>query len=192
MKQDNTMNKTLLAATLLALPLAAVPLVGHAADDLGYTWIEGDYINLDHGSDGAALRGSANIGQTGLYAFGSLSRSDLGDAGDGHVSGNEVGVGYHHSIAAKTDLIGELAYRNADSGSANIDGARGSVGVRSAVAERVEGFVKANYYDASDYHGDVTGTLGGQFKVNKTWGATAEAELGNGDRAYLLGVRASF
>jgi len=95
-------------------------------------------------------------------------------------------------LNARTDLIGELAYRNADTGTQNIDGLRSSVGVRGAVAGNVEGFVKANYYDLSDYNGDFTGTVGGQYKLNETWGATAEAELGNGDQAYLVGVRASF
>jgi len=184
--------ETIVKNTLLALALAAMPLAGHAADELSYNYAEVDYLNLDHGADGAALRGSVGIGKTGIYAFGQVGHTDLGDAGDGNVTSNEVGVGYHHAVAAKTDLIGEIAYRNADADHANIDGARGSFGVRSALGDRVEGFVKANYYDASDYHGDVTGTVGGQFKFGKTWGATAEAEVGNGDQAWLLGVRASF
>lgn len=44
----------------------------------------------------------------------------------------------------------------------------------------------------SDFDGDVTGTVGGQFKFNKMWGVTAEAEAGNGDQTYQVGVRASF
>jgi Ax21 family sulfation-dependent quorum factor len=180
---------------LFALAMAAaLPLSAQAEEsDLSYTHVEADYINLDHGTDGWGVRGSVAIGDSGFYGLGSYSQVNTDNiSGHSNTNSNELGVGYHHAVADKTDLIGELAYRNADNGSSNIDGARASVGVRSALAEHVEGFVKANYYDASDYHGDVTGTVGGQYKFTKTWGATAEAELGNGNQAYLLGVRASF
>lgn len=183
------MNKSLSAlAFALALPLSA-----QATDKLSYTYVEGDYLRAGHGVDGWGLRGSAALGSTGFYGLGSYSWLKA-DASPGNIDikANELGVGYHHAVAANTDVIGEVAYRNAKSDGANIDGARASVGVRSAVADHVEGFVKANYYDASDYHGDVTGTVGGQYKFNDQWGATAEAELGNGDKAWLLGVRASF
>ena len=155
--------------------------------------MEADYINLDNSTDGWGLRGSVAIGNTGLYGLGSYSWLNA-DAlpSDLDIKSNELGVGYHHALNAKTDLIGELAYRNADTGNLNIDGLRTSVGVRGALADRFEGFVKANYYDLSDYSGDFTGTVGGQYKFTDTWGATAEAELGNGDQAYLVGVRASF
>lgn len=180
--------------SLFALAVAAaLPFSVHAADTLSYNYAEANYLNLDHGTDGWGLRGSAEIGSTGLYGLGSYSwlKAD-GIAGNVDIKSNELGLGYHHALNAKTDLIGELAYRNADTGSQNIDGLRTSVGVRGALADRFEGFVKANYYDLSDYHGDFTGTVGGQYKITKAWGATAEAELGNGDTAYLVGVRASF
>jgi len=189
------LNNSIFANSLFALAVAAaLPLSAQAKDSsLSYTYVEADYLNQEHSNDGWGLRGSVNIGDSGVYALGSYSQVDL-DASPGNtdVKSNELGVGYHHAVADKTDLIGELAYRNADTGTANIDGLRTSVGVRSALADHVEGFAKANYYDFSDYHGDVTGTLGAQYKFNQTWGATAEAELGNGDQAYLVGVRASF
>lgn len=183
-----------LGKSIVALALAAaLPFSAQAADDLSYTYVEADYINLDHSNDGWGLRGSVGIANTGLYALGSYSQVDV-DAlpDDVNVKSNELGIGYHHGVGAKTDLIGEVAYRNADTGNANIDGLRSSVGVRSGLTKNFEGFLKANYYDFSDYHGDVTGTLGAQYKFTKTWGATAEAEVGDGDQAYLVGVRASF
>lgn len=183
------MNRKLLALAFAA----ALPISAQAADGLSYTWVEADYVNLDQDVDGIGLRGSFDLGNTGVYLTGSHARLEADAApGDIDVRANEVGVGYHHSLSAKTDLLGEVAYRNARSDDFNIDGARASIGVRSAIGERLEGFVKGNYYDASDYRGDATGTVGGQFKLNKTWGATAEAEIGNGDEAYLIGVRASF
>ena len=179
--------------SLFALAIAAALPFAAQATDLSYTHVEADYINLDNGADGWGLRGSAAIGDTGLYVLGGYSwlKADALPS-DVDIKSNELGLGYHHALNAKTDLIGELAYRNADTGSQNIDGLRTSVGVCAAFAERFEGFAKANYYDVSDYSGDVTGTVGGQYKFTDTWGVTAEAELGNGDQAYLVGVRASF
>ena len=179
--------------TLLVLLLAALPLAGQAADELNYNYVEADYANLDHGTDGPALRGSVDIGKTGLYVTGSYAWLNAdGTPDDFNVRAHELGLGYHYGVAANTDLIGELAYRKAEGGGSSVEGGRASVGVRSAFGKRVEGFVKGNYYEAGDYHGDATGTLGGQYKFNSTWGATAEAELGHGDQAYLVGVRASF
>lgn len=111
--------------------------------------VEADYVNLDHGIDGWGLRGSAELGSTGFYGLGSYSWTKLDAApSDLDIKSNELGIGYHHSLNANTDLL--------------------------------------------DYNGDFSGTVGGQVKLNQTWGATAEAELGNGDQAYLVGVRASF
>jgi hypothetical protein len=177
--------------TLITLALAALPFAAFAADELKYTYAEADYVNLDHGVDGPALRGSVELGKSGLYATGSYAWLDADGGVD--VRAHELGLGYHHGVGAKTDLIGEVAYRNADvGGGGNIDGARASVGVRSALGKRGEAFVKGNYYDASDYHGDATGTVGGQFKFTDRWGVTGEVEAGNGDKAYGVGVRASF
>lgn len=194
-EKEIVLNKSTIANSIFALAIAAaLPLSAQAADkDLSYTYVEADYLNLEHSSEGWGLRGSVNFGATGLYGLASYSQVDVdASPGDADIKSDELGIGYHHALGGSTDLIGELAYRNADTGSANIDGLRTSVGVRSALAKHVEGFAKANYYDRSDFNGDVTGTLGAQYKFNQTWGATAEAELGNGDQAYLLGVRASF
>lgn len=175
--------------SLFALALAAALPFSAQATDLSYNHVEADYINLDNSTDGWGLRGSVAIGNTGLYGLGSYSWLKAGAL---DIRSNELGLGYHYALNAKTDLIGEVAYRNADTGNLNIDGLRTSVGVRGAMADRFEGFVKANYYDLSDYNGDFSGTVGGQYKFTDMWGATAEAEFGNGDKAYLLGVRASF
>ena len=186
--------------TLFALALAAVlPLSAQAAEPakgLSYTWLEGDYIDVE-GGNGWGLRGSFDFGNSGLYGFGSWSKLD-GDEDDfdididNDLDGTEVGVGSQHPIADKTDLIGELAYRGYKSDDFRVDGARASVGARSAMTDRLEGFVKANYYDMSDYDGDFTGTIGAQYKFTDMWGVTGEAEFGNGDKAWMLGMRASF
>lgn len=179
---------------MLALALCAALPLSAQAKDLGYTWLEANYLNFDHGTDGWGLRGQFEFGNSGLYGLGGYSwlKADDGLGGDVNIQANELGLGYHHKVADKTDLIAELAYQNADADVARIDGLRSSVGVRSAMTGKVEGFAKLNYYDLSDYDGDVTGTVGAQYKFNENWGLTGEAEVGHGDQAYLLGVRASF
>ena len=182
--------------TLFALALAsALPLSAQADDkSLSYNWLEADYLNLDHGTDGWGLRGQVDFGKSGLYGLGGYNRvkADAGLGGNVTIKGNELGLGYHHAVADKTDLIAELAYQNADADVVRIDGLRSSVGVRSAFNNKLEGIAKLNYYDLSDYNGDVTGTVGAQYKLNQNWGVTGEAEVGHGDQAYMLGVRASF
>jgi hypothetical protein len=179
--------------SLFAFALAVLPVAGVAADGRSYTYAEADYVDLDHGTHGPALRGSVDIGNTGLYATGSYAWLDAdAPGGDVDVRAHEVGLGYHHGINAKTDLIGEVAYRAAEADDVRVDGGRASVGVRAELGKRGEGFVKGNYYDGSDYKGDATATVGGQFKLNPTWGLTGEVEAGNGDRSWLAGVRASF
>lgn len=179
--------------SLLALALVALPFAAFAADGLKYTYVEGNYVDLDHGIHGPAVRGSYEIGNSGVYATAGYAWLD-GDAVPDHVDlrAHEVGVGYHHGIGAKTDVIGEVGYRKLEADNASVEGARASIGVRGELGKRGEAFVKGNYYDGADYHGDATGTVGGQFKFNEMWGITAEVEAGNGDRTWLTGVRASF
>jgi hypothetical protein len=177
--------------SLIALALAALPFASFAADGLSYTYAEADYVDLDHGTHGPALRGSVAIGDTGLYATGNYAWLDADGPGN-NPRAHELGLGYHHGVGAKTDLIGEVAYRAAKTDDLRVDGARASLGVRSELGARGEASVKGNYYDASDYHGDATATVGGQFKFTDKLGVTAEVEAGNGDQAYLVGLRASF
>lgn len=186
--------------TLFALALAAaLPLTATAAEPakgLSYTFVEGNYIDVENGN-GWGLKGSFDFGSSGLYGFGSWAKLD-GDEDDfdidldTDVDFNEFGLGYHHPVADNTDLIAEAAYRNYEADAFRIDGARVSVGARSAMTDQFEGYLKANYYDKSDFDGDVTGTVGAQYKFTDRWGATAEAEFGNGDKAWMLGMRASF
>ena len=186
--------------TLIALALAcALPLSAQAkepAEGLSYTWLEADYVDVD-GGNGWGLRGSFDFGNSGLYGFGSWSKLD-GDEDDfdidvdNDVDANEFGLGWHHPLADNTDLLVEAAYRNYDADVYRIDGARASVGARSAMTDNFVGFVKANYYDKSDFDGDVSGTVGAQYKFTDMWGVTAEAEFGSDQDAWMVGVRASF
>lgn len=201
----------------LALALATVPFAAPAAE-LSYTFVEGGYTKLHADDDafgnpeldGAFVRGSYDLGQ-GVNLIGSVSRvsEDFGIAPgvslDLDLSQYELGAGYHMGLSDRVDFLAELAWVRVDfdaaSGGVSEDdhanGGRGAIGVRGAFNELVEGSLKVNYYDGGDFDGGVSGVLGAQFRINPTWGITAEVEhgellLSDQDTRYSVGVRASF
>lgn len=204
----------------LALALALAPFAA-AADALSYTFVEGGYAkvhaddaDLDNPeADGAFLRGSYDFG-SGVNVFGGVSRvSEDFDLGDGFtldldVTQYELGLGYHQSMSERVDFIAEAAYLRLDidaevpqvpdaSASDVANGGRVTIGLRGAMSDALEGWVKANYYDGGDFEGAFSGTVGVQFKFNATWGIVGEIEhgelvLSDQDTKYLVGVRASF
>jgi Ax21 family sulfation-dependent quorum factor len=185
------MKRSLIALALVAL----LPLSAQADDKLSYTYVEGDYLSTDFdgglNGDGFGLRGSYEFGQSGFYAFGGYSQLDIDDTS---ISADTVdlGLGYAHSISDSADLIAEIGHTRSDIEIAKLDGFRTSVGVRGSFTDQLEGSIKANYYDGSDFTGDFSGTVGMQYKFTQTWGVTGEAEFGDNGESYLVGVRASF
>lgn len=207
------MKKTL----ALALALAAAPFAASAAE-LSYTFVEGGYnkIHVDDADfdnpelDGGYIRGSYDLG-SGVNVIGGIARAsedfalapglDL----DLDLTQYELGLGYHQSLSERVDFIGELAWTRVDldveaggiSDDESVKGGRGAIGVRGAFNDVVEGLLKVNYYDGGDFEGGFTGVLGAQFRINPTWGITAEVEhgellLSDEDTRYMVGVRASF
>jgi hypothetical protein len=177
------------AAIFLAL-VAALPFAAQASD-LSYTWIEADYLDTSGNTDGFAVRGSLQFGETGLYGLANYVdvKADT-DFGELEGSAWELGLGYAHALAGNTDLIGELAHTDGE----GVDSWRGSVGVRSGFTPKLEGLLKVNYrdLDCSVCDGDYTGTVGLQYKFTPRFGLLAEAEFGGGEDLWLLGARASF
>ena len=66
------------------------------------------------------------------------------------------------------------------------------VGVRGALSNSIEGWVKANYVDGGAYEGDAVGTLGMHIVLNDTWGLVGELDAGGDVSRFNIGVRASF
>lgn len=185
------MKRSLIALALVAL----LPLSAHADDKLSYTFVEGNYINTDADGgldgDGFGLRGSYEFGQSGFYGFGGYSQVDI-DSTSLSADTVDVGLGYAHELSGNADLIAEVGHTRSDIEIAKIDGFRTSVGVRGSFTDQLEGSIKANYYDGSDFTGDFSGTVGMQYKFSQTWGVTGEAEFGDNGENYLVGLRASF
>ncbi|KFL36235.1 diffusible signal factor-reguated Ax21 faimly protein [Arenimonas donghaensis] len=179
--------------SLIALSLAALlPLSAQADDKLSYTWIEGDYINVDGDADGFGVRGSFEFGQSGFYGFGGYNVVEI-DNTNIDVDSFDIGLGYAHGLSKNVDLLSEISYLNADvDGFGDLDGYRASVGVRGSFSPNFEGTLKANYVDGDNFDGDFTATIGAQYKFTKTWGMVGEVEVGDGGETYLVGLRASF
>lgn len=190
-----------------ALVLACLPFAASARDSLGsFTYVEAgvqrvsvDLDSLGNDSldfDGVGIRTSIELGDN-LYIYGGYAWSRNDDfVVDIDARQANAGIGYRHTVFDNADLTAELGFQHnelaADNFEENIDGARLSVGLRGALSNSFEGWVKANYVDGSDYDGEFSGTLGAQFVINETWGIVGEVEAGDVTSQYMLGVRASF
>lgn len=186
------MKRSLLALALVAI----VPFAAQADDKLSYTYVEGNYINVqgDNGvdGDGFGVRGSFEFGDSGFYGLAGYNQLEADDINI-DVDNYEIGVGYGHDLSENLDLISEIAYLNSDvDGFGSADGYRASVGLRGSFSDSFEGLIKANYVDGDDFDGDFSGTVGAQYKFTQTWGVTGEVEFADGGETYLVGLRASF
>ncbi len=182
------MKRSLIALALVAL----LPLSAQADDKLSYSYIEGQYVNVDGDADGFGVTGSIEFGESNFYGFGSYKMVETDDFNI-DINLTDVGLGYAHSLSDNADLISEIAYVNFDvDGLGSADGYRASVGLRGSFSDNFEGLVKANYLDGNDVDGDFSGTVGLQYKFTQTWGMTGEVEFADGGETYLVGLRASF
>ncbi|MFD0725177.1 outer membrane beta-barrel protein [Lysobacter brunescens] len=193
--------KKLLAAAML---LAITPFAASARDSLGsFTYVEAGVqrLSVDDGTDsldfdGVGIRTSIELSDN-FYVYGGYAWARNDDlAVDIDARDMQIGLGYRHTVFDNADLTAELGFQHTELDSDlfrdNLDGARLSLGLRGALSNNFEGWVKANYVDGSDYEGEFSGTLGGQLIINETWGIVGEVEAGDLASRYTLGVRASF
>jgi Ax21 family sulfation-dependent quorum factor len=201
----------------LALALAIAPFAA-AADEIGYTYVEGGYAELrqdvpdapgfdfdDIKAAGYFVDGSVAVGETfhvfGGYRSGNddlrVTQLGIGSADfDTDLSQFDIGLGYHHSINDRTDLVTEVSYIHTE---IEIEGesddghdGRVSVGVRHMLADSVEGWIKGHYSDGDFYDGAFSASFGGQYKFNPMWGVVGEIEIGQDNSLFVVGARASF
>lgn len=191
-------SKSLATALLLA---ATLPLAAQAQSSPSNTWVEGSYVNVDGDADGHAVRGSFAFGQSGVYGLGGYSRIGL-DGSPIRIDGWEAGLGYAHGLSERTQLFAEATRLDTEvvrPGTPdgievfNARGHRSSLGLRSALGDRFEGLVKANYTTGERALGhELSGTVGGLFKLGQTWGVSGDVTVGEEAETYQLGLRASF
>ena len=176
-----------------ALALAcALPLAASAADGISYNYVQGNYVytNTNSGNaDGWGVNGSVAV-HPNVHLFASYANQTIK-----HTSADfdqwRVGAGYNTAISAKTDFVANVAYDKFDAGGgANLDGYSVEGGVRSALAPKFEGYAMLGYEDGKHYSGDVYGRLGGQVKINQSWGVAADVKIANGgDTQWMVGPR---
>jgi hypothetical protein len=195
------MKKQLAAALVLAL----LPFAASARDSLGsYNYIEGGFKRLSIDSDvvdnfdfdGAYVRASKeltdNLSLHGGLAW--IQSSDLPVDVDALEA--EIGLGYRYNFADNVDFIADATFQRQefdnDIEKDVVNNTRIGVGVRGALSNSFEGWVKANYVDGGLYDGDVVGTLGMHVVLSETWGLVGEVDAGGDVSRINLGVRASF
>lgn len=211
----------LLAAVLAAAPFVASASdngFSYTYVEGGYTQARvdsDDELLGDFTANGGYLRGSFAISPS-FYVFGSYARgTDEDDVSvtfggerfdfdvEDELTQAEAGIGYHMAMGEKVDFLAELAYLRldeeitvsadgeSDSEKFESNGGRIAMGLRGG-SETLEGWIKAGYIDGGDFGGDFIGTLGGQYRFNRTWGLVGEVEIINDLTRYTAGVRASF
>lgn len=195
------MKKQLAAALVLAL----LPFAASARDSLGsYTYVEGGFKRLsiendvvdNFDFDGAYIRSSVemndNLSFHGGLTFGKSSDLPV----DIDLTELELGLGYRYNFADNVDFIADATFQHQefdDGDDKDVkNNTRIGVGVRGALSNSVEGWVKANYVDGGLYEGDAVGTLGMHVILNETWGLVGEFDAGGDVKRFNIGVRASF
>jgi len=205
-----------LAAALAAAPLAAFA-GGHS-----YTYLEAGYAQLDQElpapagfelddieAGGAYIAGSVAVAPS-IHLFGAYRQGDddvgvsvlgAGEIGSANVDMSQgvLGVGWHHDLRERTDLVSELSWlrtridvKDDEQGADEGDDVRVAVGVRHLIADNVEVWVKGNYTDGDIYDGAFSASAGLQYRLTRTWGLVAEAEGGGDTAMFGVGARASF
>jgi hypothetical protein len=198
--------KKQLAAALVLAPLAlALPFAASARDSLGsYGYVEGGFKRLSIDSDvtddldfdGVYFRGSAELSDN-LSLHGGLA---LGRSSDLPVDVDaielDIGVGYRYNFADNVDLIADATFQRQefdfDGDKDSRNNTRIGVGVRGALSNSIEGWVKANYVDGGAYDGDFVGTLGMQVVFSERWGLVGEVDAGGDVSRFNIGARYSF
>ena len=201
---------------------AALPLSAQAGElsysyiELDYAQTNVDVFGTDIDGTGFGIKGSFELSKS-FYLYGGHQQGNDEIGGvDLDFDTTQAGLGWRHAIGESADFHAELGWihQTADLGEnipfpgsgcgcgggggffpnvgAEADGYRASVGLRGAMSDNFEGYIKANYTDGSDYEGDFSGTVGGQVKFGSIWGITAEGEFSGDYTIYMLGLRASF
>lgn len=180
------MKHSLLALTLLA----ALPFAASAAEGVSYNYVQGGYVatNGDLDADGFGIDGSVAV-HPNFHLFGGYNNQDI-DGFNVDVDQWQLGVGYNYEIAPKADLVTRIAYEKIDAGSGvDADGYSAEVGVRGALASKVEGYAMAGYQDYEQVDGDFYGRLGAQVKFNENWGLSGDVKFADGDTQWFVGPR---
>lgn len=187
------------AGTLALAAALGLAATGAQAGDLGYTYVEGGYQDVDvddvdADGDGFTLGGSIALTDM-FHLFGGFGTAELDVDGFGDVDYDtwEVGGGINYGIASNADLVGRLSYVSAevDAGFADADddGYRLYGGVRGRLASPFELEGGISYTDLDD-SGDDTAFVGaGRYYFTDQWAAGLSVNVGDDVTVWGLNVR---
>jgi hypothetical protein len=195
--------KAILGSSALAVAALATfgASAGVADPELGYTFIEGGYqdIDLDRpraDGDGYAIRASLAITPV-FHLFGGYSSGDLD--GSGAFSGKvdydnwELGTGLSYALTERVHFVGQASYLNTefdhatgrfdDEGYGLYAGLRGRFGL----PVELEGGIK--YVDFSDRGDDTLLKLASRYYFSEQWAAGLSFDVGDDETIWGLNVR---
>lgn len=200
------MNRTTLTA-LLGLALAA-PAAQAIESTLDYTYVEGRLIHaqadffdssaLTLNGNGAGVAGSVAFGSTGLFATASFDTVDV-DGLDGDLDRSSLGLGYALAIDESLHLVFDakaLRIKGSDTGgSLTQDGYQATVGLRSMLADSLEGSIKAGLIRVDEdfelYDGSIV-ELGARWHIDGMWSVGLDGAFTKNERNASMGLRAQW
>jgi len=182
-------------ATLIGgLLLAAAPLAA-MADDINYSYVEADYIDLDidnaPSGDGFGVRGSVGFADN-WFAFADYVDASV-DVVD--IENIAVGIGGHYPVGSNLDAVGRIGYTETDLSagpiSASDDGYLLSIGLRSQLSQfEMEGHLV--YTDLSDGGDETAFEFAGRWNFTEMFSAGVAYRIGDDANVLFAGVRLSW
>jgi len=167
-----------------------------ASAEIGYSYVEGFYINtdvegFDDSADGFGVRGSLRMGRN-LHIVGSwIGRDVETPVGDFDFDRSTFGIGAHFAITDNADWLLDVEYLNQDFDvTSDEDGYQVTTGFRALASEAFEVDGGIRYADLDD--SEAFGYLRGIYFLDDNWGLTGEFEAGEDDHSFLLGARLNF
>lgn len=181
-----------------------------AAEGPRYTYAEVGYVNIDiddidgvgADGDGFNLAGSVAVADM-VHLFGSYFDGDVDvdDFGFGEIGIDyttfAIGAGLNYAISDTVDLVGRLAYLNAEAEafgfSEDDDGYGLSAGARAMLMPQFELNGAIVYSDLGGDDGDDTAVgIGAVYSFTEMFAVTASGTFGGDVQEFGVGVRAYF
>ena len=177
------------------LILAIVPFVmlttGALAGDLGYTYVQGAWTNVDpeqgDSGNGPALGVSWAVTDM-VHVVGGYDDVDF-DPGD--FTQMKLGVGMHPAITDNIDFVGEIAYVDADLGPISESGYSLCAGMRTQLTDMFELKAGLSHKDVDNVIDDTTLDVDALFNVKDNLAISTGFELGD-NTTYFAGIRFYF
>lgn len=189
------MTRSIWLLGLVALPLAA------QADNFGYTFIEGGFVNTDldgaaGDADGFGFGGAFSVADN-FHVLASYTDQDY-DFGDGR--SYSVGAGFNTGLSQDLDLVAHLSYVDAEvdvntgpfSFTANDDGYSLGAGIRARTSSKIELEAGLDYVDLDLAGSDTALRVGGRYYFNNAFAAGLSLADNDDGTSWMLSLRAEF